>query len=107
MSTNHFIEDYSESIKLTKFLHNVSNPFLKGLCKFQFDIPVNTGVVEVGSLEISVFLYCGSHVGGHKNAHQPIFPYNIIENSPISLAHNTVFFGPNSVKFGTETSYVV
>ena len=35
--------------------------------------------------KIPIHLYCSSHVGGQKNAHQPIFPYNIIENSPYSL----------------------
>ena len=41
-------------------------------------------------------LYSGSHVGGQKNANQPIFPYNVMKNSPISFAHNSVFYGPTS-----------
>ena len=53
--------------------------------------------------KISIHLYFGSHVGTQKNAFQPIFPYNIIEKSPTSLAHNSVFIGPNDFKFGTET----
>ena len=40
--------------------------------------------------------YCGNHVGGQKNAHQPIFPHNIIENSPTSSAHNSVFIDPKT-----------
>ena len=40
---------------------------------------------------ITIKLHWGSHDGGQKNAHQPIFPYNITENSRISLAHNSVF----------------
>ena len=39
---------------------------------------------------ISIHLYCGSHDGGQKNAHQSLFPYGIIENSRTSLAHNSV-----------------
>ena len=42
-----------------------------------------------------------------QNAHQPSFPYDVIENYPSSLAHNSVFDGPNDFKFGTETSYMV
>ena len=39
-----------------------------------------------------------------KNVRQPIFPYNIIENAPTSLAHNSSFNGQNTFKFGTETN---
>ena len=56
---------------------------------------------------MSIHLYHGSHVGGQKNGHQPIFPYDIIENSPTSLAHNSVFKGPDNFKFGTETHCMV
>ena len=35
-------------------------------------------------LEVSIHLYCGSHVGGQENVHKPIFQYNIIENAPTS-----------------------
>ena len=52
-------------------------------------------------------LYCGSHDGGQKNAHQPIFPYKVIENSLTSLAHNSVFIDPNDFKFGTQTRFMV
>ena len=38
---------------------------------------------------------------------KPIFPCDIIENSPTSLAHNSVFVGPNNLKFGTETPCLV
>ena len=48
-----------------------------------------------------------NHVGGQKNAQQPIFPYDIIENSPTSFANNSVFIGPNNFKFGTKTLYMV
>ena len=47
-------------------------------------------------------LDCGSHVGEQKNAHQPIFLSNVIENSPTSLAYNSVFVGLNNFKFGTD-----
>ena len=36
---------------LTKFLHNVSSPVLKRLCKFQVDIPINARVTAVQNLE--------------------------------------------------------
>ena len=42
-----------------------------------------------------------------KNAHQPIFPYYIIEKSPTSLAHNSVLIGPNNFESGTETRCMV
>ena len=46
--------------------------------------------------KISIRLYCSSHVGGQNNAHQLIFPYNIIENPPIYLDHKSSFIGPNN-----------
>ena len=64
----------------TKFLHNVNNPILKDLCKFQIDTPINVKVMAVQSFENLHTFICGSHVGGQENADQPIFPYNIIEN---------------------------
>ena len=48
--------------------------------------------------KISIQLYCGSHDGGQQNAHQPIFPYNMIGNSQTSLAHNSVFIVPKNFK---------
>ena len=33
-------------------------------------------------------------------------PYNIIENSPTSLAHTSVFVNPNNFRFGTETRMI-
>ena len=53
------------------------------------------------------YIFCGSYVGGQKNAHRLIFPYNVIEHSPTSLACNSVFVGPNDFKFGTNTRCVV
>ena len=85
----------------TKFLHNVSKPVLKGLCKFQVDITINARVTAVPRLEN---LYTsGSLDRRKKNTHWSIFPYNIIENSQISLVHNSVFTVPSTFKFGTET----
>ena len=57
--------------------------------------------------KMSIHLYCCSHVGGQKNAHQPIFPYSIIKSSLTSLANSSVFNGSNYFKFGTEVCYVV
>ena len=42
-----------------------------------------------------------------KNACQPIFPYNVTENSPASLTYDSVFNGPNDFKFVTETYRMV
>ena len=92
---------------LTKFLHDVNNPVLKGFCKFQVDIPKNATVTAVQSLENSIHLYCSSYVGRQKSAYQPIFPYNITENSLTSLVHNSVFISPSKFKFGTETRCMV
>ena len=66
-------------------------------------MPMNARLQLLKVWKISIHLYCSSHVGGQKNAHQPIFPYNIIENYPTSLAYNSVFVGPNNIKFGTKT----
>ena len=57
-------------------------------------------------LKICIELYCGCHVGGQENAYQPIFPYNIIENSQKSFARDPVFVGPNDFKSGTETPFI-
>ena len=85
----------------------MNNPILKDLCKFQVDTPINAKVIAVQNLENFIRLYCGSHDGGQENAHQPIFPYNIIENVPTSFVHNSVLIGPNDFNFGTETRFMV
>ena len=79
---------------LTKFFQNANNPILNGSCKFQIQ---ELQLFKVKKMLIP--LHCGSHVGRQKNAHQPIFPNNIIENSPTSLAPNFVFIRPNNFKF--------
>ena len=67
-------------------------------------MPINARVTV---WKVSKHLYGGSHVGGHKNAHQSNFSYDIIENSQTSLACNFSFVGPNNFKFGTKTLCVV
>ena len=62
-------------------------------------------LLKVG--KISIHLPCGSHVDGQNNAHQLIFPDNIIANSPTSLAYNSAVFVPNNFKFGTKTRNMV
>ena len=47
--------------------------------------------------KISIHLPCGSHVGAQNNAHQPIFPFYVIGNSPTSLAYNSAVFVPNTL----------
>ena len=37
----------------------------------------------------------------------PIFPYNIKEDSPTSLAHNSVNNGSNDFQFGIETCCMI
>ena len=66
-----------------------------------------TAVQSLKNLYIPVHLYYGSHVGRQKNAYQPIFPYNITEHFPTSVAHKSVFIGSNNFKFGTETRCMV
>ena len=91
------------NVFFTKFSHNVDDLVLEGLCKFQVNEPINARVLAVQSLgNLHTFIYCGSHDGGQRNAHQPIFPYNVIENSLTSFACNFVFIGPNNFKFGAK-----
>ena len=60
-----------------KFLHNVNNPGLKGLCKFPVDIPTNSRVTATQSLEnLHTFI-----LRQPCYAQQLIFPNKIIENS--------------------------
>ena len=70
-------------------------------------LAINAKVTAVQSFPNSIHLYCGSHVGGQKNTHQPIFPYNITENFPASFVRSSVFLSPNDFKFGTETRFMV
>ena len=80
MSSKIEINSFSE-----KKLHNVNNPILKYLCKFQVDIPINARIIAVQSLEHLNTFICDSHVGRQKNAHQPTFPYTIIDWFPYSF----------------------
>ena len=82
----------------------MNDSILKGLFKFQVDMPINARVKAVQSLEI---LHTFSLVGRQKNAHQLILPCNIIESRQTSLAHNSAFIGPNNFQFGTETCCMV
>ena len=92
---------------LTKPLHDVNNPILKCLCKFQPDIPLNARVIAVQSLENLCALIFRQLCRLAKDCHRGIFPYNIIENFPTSLAHNSAFIDPNNFKFGTNTDCMV
>ena len=44
---------------------------------------------------------------GKRMPTQPIFLYNVTENSPTSLAHNSVLIGPNNFRSVTETCCMV
>ena len=71
---------------LDKIFTQCKKPILKDLCKFQVDTPINAKVTAVQSFEnLHIHLCYGSHVRGQENAHQPIFLYNMIDNSPTSF----------------------
>ena len=88
-----------------KVLHNVNNPVLKGLCKFQVDIPKNSRVTAVQSLQNLHNLILPQPRWYVKECLPAIFPYNIIENSPTSLTYDSAFVGPNNFRSGTKTAY--
>ena len=93
---------------LTIFLHNEKNPIFKDPDKFQVNMPIiNAIVIAVQSLENLHTFVIWQPCWWAKNAHQPIFPYNIIENSETSLTHNSVSISPNDLKFGGKTHCVV
>ena len=96
------INDFSD-----KTLHNVDNAILKNLCKFQVDVPINTRVIAVQSLENLYTFILRQPCWLAKECLPAHFQYNIIENSRLSLAHKTVFVDPNNFKFGTDTHYMV
>ena len=49
-----------------------------------------------------VYIAAAMLIGKRVPTMQPICPYNIIENPPTFLAHNSVFIGPNKFKFGSR-----
>ena len=104
---NDVIENLIERLFSQNFFQNVNYLILKYLCKFQLDTPINTRIIAVQSLENLYTFYRGTYDSGQENAHQPTFPYNIIQNPPTSLDHTFVFIGPNSFTFGTETRCTV
>ena len=75
---------------MTKLLHIVNNPILKYLCKFQVNIPINARIIAVESLKDLYTFILWQPCWWAKERPQPIFPYNIIEKSQVSLAHNSV-----------------
>ena len=89
----------------TIFLGSANNTVLKGLHKFKVDMPINANVIAVQSLEhLFRYLYCGYHVGGQKNALQPISSHNTFQPLwPITL----FLFGANNYKFSTETRCMI
>ena len=74
---------------------------------FQVDIPINARVTTVENLENLHTSIMRQPCWWAKECPPAHFPYNIIENSPTSLTHNSVVIGPNNFKFGTETSCMV
>ena len=88
-----------------KVLHNVNNLVLKGLCKFQVDIPKNSRVTAVQSLQNLHKFILPQPRWYVKECLPAIFPYNIIENSPTSLTYDSAFVGPNNFRSGTKMAY--
>ena len=76
---------------LTIFFHSVNKPNLRYLRKFQVDIPINARVVAVQSLEYPYTFILRQPCWWAKECSKPIFPYNMIENYPAFLAHNSIF----------------
>ena len=70
------------------------------------DTPKNAKVMAVQSFESLHTFISWQPCWWVRERPQPIFPYNIIENSPTSFASNSVFVGLNNFKFGTETRFV-
>ena len=96
-------QKFKLTIFWTKVSHNVNDPILKDLCKFQVDPPINAKVTAVQSFENLHTSILRQPCWWSRDAHQTNFPYNIIKNSPTSFSRNSVFLGPNDFKFGTET----
>ena len=90
-----------------KFLRDVNNPNnnLKHLCKFEVDISINARVMAVQSLEDLYIFILRQPCWWAKECPPIDFPYNIIENKPTLLAHNSTFNAPNDFKFRTDISY--
>ena len=75
---------------------------MKDLCKFQVDIPINAKVAAVQSFENPHTFILRQPSWWARARPQPIFSNNITENSPNSFVWNSVFIGPNDLKFGTN-----
>ena len=102
--THSWFAKTSSKIKLTTFLtkslHNVNNPILKVLCKFQVDISINARVTTVQSLENLHTFKLWQPCWWAKECPSTHFTILNQRNSPFSLAYNSVLIGPNSFKFG-------
>ena len=76
-----------------KFGHNLNNPVLKALSKLPGDIPINARVTSAQSFK-NLHTFILRHPCWLAKARpQPIFPYNIIENSSASFARDSLSVG--------------
>ena len=100
-------QKFKLTVFLTESLHSVNNPVLKYFCKFQLHLPLNargTAIQSSENLHTSSLQQPGWWAKECPPAH---FPYNIIENSPASLAYNSALVGQNNVKFGIKSRCMI
>ena len=99
----------SSKILINDFLQNFCNVnVLKGFCKFRVDISINARIKTVQNSGTYPYIYTVAAMLVDKRMPASLFPlYNIKENFPTSLAHNSVFVGTNNFKFGTKTHCLV
>ena len=80
---------------------------MKGLCKFQVDIPKSAKVTAVQSLGNLHTFILRQPCWQAKECLPAHFPILHKKNFLTSLARNSVFIGPNKFKFGTKTRCMV
>ena len=81
----------------------MQNSILNVLFKFQVDMFLYDEAMADATFESFCSSVCGCHVGGQRNVHQSVFPYNIIENLSNSIAHNSSTVDSNDFKFDRKT----
>ena len=79
----------------SQFSHNVNNPVWKGL---QGRYTNKYRSCSCSKFRKSPYIY----ILAAMFAHHPISLYNIIQNSPTSLAHNSLLVSLNNFEFGTR-----
>ena len=69
-------DNYKLAVKITKYKRQMA---CKNLLPVLFYVDTLTNII-VMAIQISKGFYCGSHIRGQLTAHQPISPYDSIEN---------------------------